>query len=76
MSKKDFIALADIIRMHNAEIDREGNYVRVADRFNESQIATLASFCAEQNPMFKRERWLDYINGKCGKNGGAIKQTV
>jgi hypothetical protein len=30
----------------------------------------LADFCRTQNPRFDRERWLDYIAGKCGPNGG------
>ena len=41
--------------------------------FNEEQIALLATFCASQNPRFNRERWLDYIAGKCGPSGGAVK---
>lgn len=61
MSKKDFIALADAIRTHN-----EHN----ALPFGQEQLETLATFCAQQNPNFKRDRWLDYIAGKCGPNGG------
>jgi hypothetical protein len=60
MSKKDFIALADAIREHN----------RTGNEFSPSQLATLASFCHQQNPEFKRDRWLDYIAGLCGQNGG------
>jgi hypothetical protein len=33
----------------------------------------LADFCKAQNPNFNRDRWLDYIAGKCGKNGGKVK---
>jgi hypothetical protein len=56
MTKKHFIALADAIR---------------ADRtFTNYQLITLAEFCRDQNPRFDRERWLDYIAGKCGPNGG------
>jgi len=69
MSKKDFIALADMIRTHNREFLE--NY-----RFNEMHLIALAEWCREQNPRFMRERWLDYIAGKCGKNGGAIKQAA
>ena len=64
MTKKDFIALADMIRSYNSP---------PCVPFSEHQIAALADFCASQNPNFKRDRWLDYIAGKCGKNGGAIK---
>lgn len=73
MSKQDFIALADAIKVHNA-IKRDV-WGKNAERmcFNVEQIEALADFCREQNPNFMRERWLDYIAGKCGKNGGAIK---
>ena len=58
MSKKQFIALADTIRSDaNAGI------------FSLQVIEKLADFCASQNPAFKRARWLDYIAGRCGKNG-------
>ena len=33
----------------------------------------LADFCAAQNPAFNRERWLAYIAGDCGSNGGKRK---
>jgi hypothetical protein len=59
MRKQDFVKLADLVK---------GGYC--PDPFTPAQIATLATFCAAQNPNFKRERWLDYIAGKCGKNGG------
>ena len=59
MSKKHFIQLADAIR--------------ASGKFTEEQIRTLADFCASQNSMFKRERWLDYIAGACGPNGGKVK---
>lgn len=61
MSKKHFIALADAIREHNA---------RNQEPFTDKQIMALADFCETQNPMFKRERWQDYIAGTCGPNGG------
>ncbi len=67
MSKKHFIALADMIREHN---DIHGNS---GDAFTETQILALAGFCSDQNWQFNRNRWLDYIAGKCGRNGGTIK---
>ena len=33
----------------------------------------LADFCQAQNSNFKRDRWIDYINGECGPNGGKVK---
>ena len=64
MSKQDFIALADAIREHNR---CEG------EPFDEHQLETLATFCRRQNHAFKYERWMDYIKGECGPNGGAVK---
>lgn len=64
MSKKDFIELAD-------RISRTNKYGEPADKFNLSHLETIAEFCKWSNPAFKTERWLDYIAGKCGPNGGA-----
>ena len=36
----------------------------------------IASFCLEQNGRFDRERWLGYIAGTNGPNGGDRKQAV
>lgn len=58
------IALANAIREHN-----EFHGIK----FNIDQLNTLADFCHFQNPSFDRHRWLDYIAGKCGPNGGRIK---
>ena len=68
MTKKHFIALADHIR--DATITTGGISRPLFDR---DQLDVLAHFCKEQNSQFDRERWLDYIAGKCGKNGGTIK---
>jgi hypothetical protein len=69
MSKKDFIALADSIK---AQIARELAYPGAVQRpFTFGQIQELADFCAAQSPAFNRERWLGYIAGTNGKNGGA-----
>ena len=67
MTKKNLIALADII-IASAPQDRSSQ-----GTFSRSAILELADFCASQNPAFNRERWLDYIDGKCGKNGGKVK---
>lgn len=67
MTKKHFIALADTIKQHNT-----GPY----EQFTHGQILALAYFCQSQNPNFNRERWLDYIAGKCSKSGGKVKQTA
>ena len=67
MSKKHFIALADDIRIQNAAAKHNSNYTA----FTEDQLVMLAEFCRSTNPRFMRERWLSYIAGECGPNGGA-----
>jgi len=67
MSKKQFVALADSIREHNRFAKFNGE-----NTFTDDQLAALARFCASANPRFKRERWLDYIAGRCGPNGGTV----
>lgn len=69
MSKKDFIALADAIREHDSCV-AHGIDEQV---FTPDQLDTLARFCSLQNANFKRDRWLSYIAGECGQNGGQIK---
>jgi hypothetical protein len=68
MTKRHFIALADAIRKHNSSGrgGREG-----FNLFDQQHLNSLAAFCASQNPQFKRDRWLGYIAGTNGKNGGA-----
>jgi len=61
MTKKHFIELADTIRA-NREL------------FTAKALDVLAGFCRGQNHNFMRNRWLDYIDGKCGPCGGAIKK--
>jgi hypothetical protein len=67
MSKKQFVALADSIREHNRLAKFNGE-----NPFTDDQLAALARFCASVNPRFKRERWLDYIAGRCGPSGGTV----
>lgn len=64
MSKKHFIALADAIREHNLHSDQQ---------FNSWHLDALAAFCLRQNPNFNMNRWIGYVKGQCGKNGGTIK---
>jgi hypothetical protein len=67
MTRKQFVALADSIGEHNRLAKFNGE-----NAFTVDQLAALARFCALENPRFKRERWLDYIAGRCGPNGGTI----
>jgi hypothetical protein len=68
MNKKHFIALADAVKDSNCRFEQGAV---TAQRFTEEHINVLADFCQSQNSQFNRERWLDYIAGKCGPNGGA-----
>jgi hypothetical protein len=67
MTKKHFIQLADMIKAANYNSD--GNPYP----FNAETIACLGAWCAKQNRAFKWERWVAYIEGKCGPNGGKVK---
>lgn len=63
MTKKNFVALAEYL------IDREG----YCQPFTPEQIDHLANFCHAQNPNFDRDRWIAFIKGEVGKNGGKVK---
>ena len=45
MTKKNFVALADVIRNHNALLDCTRNPGYSTMRYNVAQIASLAGFC-------------------------------
>lgn len=68
MSKKDFIALADAIREHNRIAAHPAN--AGMQWFSADQLDALATFCKQNNMNFMRDRWLGYIAGENGKNGG------
>ena len=65
MTKKHFIALADMIRDFNNDSEPTGQRA-----FDDRQLGLLADFCYQQNPQFNRERWLGYIAGMNGPSGG------
>lgn len=67
MTKKNFIALANCIISANSQCSA---YVQDHLRFSDNQISRLADFCQSQNPNFNCERWISYIAGECGPNGG------
>lgn len=86
MTKKHFIELADVVREIQTGLDRnslempetviQGRTIpahrSVSVKLANAVLAcTLADFCVIQNPRFNRERWLAYIAGECGPNGGA-----
>ena len=62
MTKQHLIALADSLRSNGT--------------FTPGQIETLADFCAAQNPAYNRERWLAYVTGDCGPNGGKRQSSA
>ena len=64
MTKQDFIALADMIIEANSRYSDVGFEVR--------QIEKLAKFCDQRNSRFNRARWVGYITGQCGPNGGKV----
>ncbi len=69
MSKKDFIALADTMRAFF-----ETNGGREMDVNTRGVLLNhLVWFCQGENGNFMRERWLSYITGECGPNGGRVK---
>ena len=61
MTKKDFVALADALRIHNQAADGR-------TEFTPDHLRILADFCASQDPNFNRKRWIDYIAGECEPN--------
>ena len=61
MSKKDFIALADALRP-----------VMARALAREHLLRALCGFMRAQNPRFMEARWMDYLYGKRGPNGGLV----
>ena len=71
MSKKDFIALADAIKRQQDDLARKGIIEYPA--YGEYWIDVLADFCKSRNSRFLRDRWVGYIRGENGPNGGKVK---
>lgn len=69
MTKKHFIALADAFRSEKPGENWDPNK-RVQW---ELDVKAVANVCAQFNPRFNRERWLGYIAGTNGKNGGEVQ---
>jgi hypothetical protein len=65
MTKKNFIALADALRATKPD-----NLSELAQW--SLDVSAIADCLQRQNPAFKRERWLDYIHGERGPNGGKL----
>lgn len=61
MSKKDFIALADHIKAN-------------LSTFTPEAVQSLADHMQSTYPAFKATRWIGYIYGNNGSNGGPIRK--
>lgn len=72
MTKKDFIALADAIRAHN-KVCNDPNYGH-STPFDSTHLCTLERFLRTRNPNFMPARWIGYIKGECGPNGGCLRK--
>ena len=64
MTKKDYILVANVLRHLFA---REKTFT------TGDILDALCDAFRQINPNFKRGRWIDYILGKCGPNGGTIR---
>jgi len=65
MTKKDLVALADALRIHNRTADGR-------TEFTPDYLVVLADFCASQYPNFDRKGWIDCIAGECGQDDELI----
>lgn len=68
MTKKHFIALADLIKDQNEQAKDLGALV-AGGCFTEKMIRQLGDFCNQHGANFDRERWINYINGTHTVNG-------
>lgn len=67
MSKRHFIALADALRAEKPGTNWNSNKMVQW----ELDVKAIADVCQRFNSNFKRQRFLDYVNGLCGPCGGA-----
>lgn len=73
MTKQHFIALADTMRFCKpSKVAKPKGYAHRLEAW-QGIVDELVTFCQHQNPRFLRQRWLRYINGECGPNGGVLK---
>jgi transcriptional regulator with XRE-family HTH domain len=68
MTKRNVIALAEVLRIHNQTADAR-------TEFTPDHLQVLANFCAAQYPDFNRERWIDYIAG-LNRHEGSPKSGI
>jgi hypothetical protein len=65
MTKKDVVALAHLLRIHNQTAGGP-------TEFTPDHLRVLADFCASQDPAFNRDRWIHYIAGEGGQGDELI----
>jgi hypothetical protein len=73
MTRKHFVALADVIREYNHNPENHplmpgSKKTRLFNGFSKAQISVLADFCESTNSGFNRQRWLNYI----AADGGSV----
>lgn len=68
MTKKHFISLADVLRTEVLP--------NLAPESRADVLSELARWCKSMNSRFDRDRWLGYIEGTCGPNGGTVKRMA
>ena len=77
MTKKHFIALANTIAaLEPIKLNQVDSRASAEHRQWELMRDSLADFCQCQNTRFNRERWLAYIAGECGPNGGKVRKAA
>jgi hypothetical protein len=69
MTKKNFIQTADALR---AARPSGTLFTEIQMEQWESQVRAMADMFEAANPQFKRDRWLNYVYGRGGVNGGPI----
>jgi hypothetical protein len=62
MSKKNFIALANALKP-------------VLSELTPNVLEAITGFCKSQNYNFNEARFLGYLKGECGPNGGKRKES-
>jgi len=75
MHKKQFIALAEMVAgLEPINLKQKDSRATPEHRMWETMRDALTDFCQQQNGLFNRERWLGYIAGENGPNGGTVKK--
>lgn len=77
MSKKHFIALADALKRaqpKESQFDMESKsdssaWLDAKLQWNRD-VRAVADVCLNDNSRFDYHRWMSYIAGECGPNGG------